>query len=280
MSELIRKLKEKKYITKIKVKDDISDELLSKEIPQVGSVKIVAAVKEEIGPVAPEIVVTRETNPELMDICVAQKWAANNDYMTYEETIMINDDDVKAEGKVWAGGVMYTSKFITLTHFEEFQWFRGVHIINYGMFENCPLTSLIIPDSVTTIYDAFQRCATLTSLVIPNSVATIGPEALSGLTGLTALIIGNSVTYIGMSALNNLTNLNSITCLAMSAPETENNQANGTFGWGETWYVGRNTYDQGINKLKVPTGATGYDTGEWLDPLQNAEKCGFTIEYI
>ena len=51
MSELIRKLKEKKYITKIKVKDDISDELLSKEIPQTGSVKIVAAVKAEIGPV-------------------------------------------------------------------------------------------------------------------------------------------------------------------------------------------------------------------------------------
>lgn len=41
-----------------------------------------------------------------------------------------------------------------------------------------------------------------------------------------------------------------------------------------------NTYDQGINKLKVPTGAIGYDTSYWLDPLQNSDKCGFTIEYI
>ena len=92
MSELIRKLKEKKYITKIKIKDDISDELLSKEIPQVGSVKIVAAVKEEIGPVRPPYAVMRETNPELMDVCVAQKWTTNSDYMTHEEAGLITTD--------------------------------------------------------------------------------------------------------------------------------------------------------------------------------------------
>jgi len=32
--------------------------------------------------------------------------------------------------------------------------------------------------------------------------------------------------------------------------------------------------------LKVPQGATGYDSEAWLDPLQNADKCGFHIEYI
>ena len=101
MNELIKRLKERKFITKLKIKEDLSDAQIAKEIPQLGSIKIVEVVKKEIGPVAPEIVVTRETNPELMDICVANGWAANNDYMTYEETIMINDDDVKAEGKVW-----------------------------------------------------------------------------------------------------------------------------------------------------------------------------------
>jgi hypothetical protein len=31
--------------------------------------------------------------------------------------------------------------------------------------------------------------------------------------------------------------------------------------------------------LYVPVGATGYDASYWLDPLQNAEKCGFSISY-
>lgn len=32
--------------------------------------------------------------------------------------------------------------------------------------------------------------------------------------------------------------------------------------------------------LYVHKGATGYDTGYWKDPLQNADKCGFTLKYI
>ena len=116
MSELIRKLKEKKYITKIKIKDDISDELLSKEIPQVGSVKIVAAVKEEIGPVRPPYAVMRETNPELMDVCVANGWAANSDYMTYEEAAAITDDMLAPHSYPVLNGREsgYCSKFIIL----------------------------------------------------------------------------------------------------------------------------------------------------------------------
>ena len=67
-------------------------------------------------------------------------------------------------------------------------------------------------------------------------------------------------------------NLNSITCLAMVAPNIQN-----AFGNSTDTYTGYNTKP---NVLKIPTGATGYDTGYWLDPLQNESKCGFTIEYI
>lgn len=52
------------------------------------------------------------------------------------------------------------------------------------------------------------------------------------------------------------------------------------FGSTDNSYVGRKTYDKGINRLKVPVGATGYDESEWADTLQDASKCGFTIEYI
>ena len=48
------------------------------------------------------------------------------------------------------------------------------------------LTSIIIPDSVTTIgYKAFSGCTGLTSITIPDSVTTIGESDFSGCTNLT-----------------------------------------------------------------------------------------------
>ena len=47
------------------------------------------------------------------------------------------------------------------------------------------------------------------------------------------------------------------------------------FGYSSSNYIGKDV--TGPKTLYVPAGATGYDTGAWLDPLQNAEKCGFTL---
>jgi hypothetical protein len=83
------------------------------------------------------------------------------------------------------------------------------------------------------------------------------------------------VTSIRASALGGCLSLKSITINRSSAPTLESD----IFGNGLSNYTGRNTYNTGENTLYVPQGATGYDTGQWLDPLQNAEKCGFTISY-
>ena len=80
---------------------------------------------------------------------------------------------------------------------------------------------------------------------------------------MTSVTIGNSVTSIGDYTFYHCSALTSITCLAATAPTVKSS----TFGNFITDYAGRNTYNQGINKLKVPTGATGYDTSYWKDPL-------------
>ena len=145
-------------------------------------------------------------------------------------------------------------------------------------FDYCySLTSIMIPNSVTSIDEyAFQRCSGLTSITIPDSVTSIGDYAFFDCSGLTSLTIGNGVINIGNDAFPGCTALSSITSYRTSAPTVQYS----TFGYSSGTYVGRNTYSSGNNVLKVPQGATGYDTDAWADPLQDSTMCGFHIEYI
>ncbi|WP_394901913.1 leucine-rich repeat domain-containing protein, partial [Bacteroides xylanisolvens] len=138
------------------------------------------------------------------------------------------------------------------------------------------LTSITIPDGVTSIGSyAFSGCSSLTSITITDGVTNIGSYAFSGCSSLTSITIPDGVTSIGSYAFSGCSKLTSIISKPSKSPEIVSN----TFGSSTSSYTGRNTYDQGTNILYVPVGATGYDTGYWLDPLCDAEKCGFTISY-
>jgi hypothetical protein len=90
-----------------------------------------------------------------------------------------------------------------------------------------------------------------------------------------SISMGSNIATIGGEAFYRCTKLKSIICKSVQAPTC----SSGTFGTSSLYYTGRNTYNTGENMLYVPVGATGYDTSYWLDPLQNATKCGFTISY-
>lgn len=63
---------------------------------------------------------------------------------------------------------------------------------------NTPVTSITIPDSVTSIPDyAFRVCDSLTSITIPDSVISIGWGAFRDCSGLISATIPNSVGAIG-----------------------------------------------------------------------------------
>ena len=72
------------------------------------------------------------------------------------------------------------------------------------------VTHLTIPNSVTTVSNAFAYCTGITSVSIPNTVTAIDNGAFASCTGLTEIEIPNSVTSIGSEAFFNV-GLTSIT---------------------------------------------------------------------
>lgn len=78
-------------------------------------------------------------------------------------------------------------------------------------FSNCPsLVSLVIPNSVGIMANAFSSCVALKSVVLSEGITAVGTSAFSNCTALTSVILPNSLTYIDNGAFSNCTALRSI----------------------------------------------------------------------
>ena len=88
---------------------------------------------------------------------------------------------------------------------------KPVTAINNAVFPNSAVTSVTIPDSVTSIPDAaFVNCFQLTNISIPNSVTYIGFSAFSSCTSLKSITLPSSLSSISKALFSGCSQLTTI----------------------------------------------------------------------
>lgn len=138
-----------------------------------------------------------------------------------------------------------------------------------------------MPDTVKNIGGyAFYYCYNThaSALTLPSALTSLGANAYQYCYNLKELEIPSGLTAIRNYAFTGCRSLSSITDYRLTAQTILATTFGSATGTGETAYTGYST--RGSNKLRIYSTATGYDTGYWLDPLQNTDKCGFNVEYI
>ena len=155
----------------------------------------------------------------------------NSDSFSYSE--VFDDSGVLLGWEVT--GYHGTDSNVTIP--AEYQGHIVIKIGSYAFSGCTSLTSVTIPDSVTSISDyafygctsltsvtfgvgsqltiigdgSFHGCESLTSVTIPDSVTSIGSSAFSGCTSLTSMTIPDSVTSINSYAFSGCSSLTSVT---------------------------------------------------------------------
>lgn len=110
-----------------------------------------------------EILMTTETNPEVLAICYAKGWCHNSNFMTKIEASKVTD--------------ISTNFFrnAKITHFDELEYFTKLTILRTGAFQgDNNLASIKIPNSVITIQGLVFQGTALKSIEIPSGVTSIG----------------------------------------------------------------------------------------------------------
>ena len=125
--------------------------------------------------------------------------------------------EVDSDNKNFASinGVLYNKDITTLIYCPERKTSilipNSVTSIENRAFYSSSLSSIVIPNNVTSIgNEAFSHCSSLSSISIPNSVTSIGNEAFSSCSSLTSISISNNVTSINERAFTHCSSLSSI----------------------------------------------------------------------
>lgn len=155
-----------------------------------------------------------------------------------------------------------TAPFTYCSNITSFTIGNNVTVIPDYLCSGTAITSIIIPNSVTSIgYEAFYYCENLTSVTIGNSVTTIGGYAFCSCRNLTSVTIPNSVTTIDNWAFSNsglisVTIPNSVTTIGEGAFSYCDNLTSVTIGNSVTTIGNKAFRGSGLISVTIPNAVT------------------------
>jgi hypothetical protein len=152
---------------------------------------------------------------------------------------------------------------------------ESITVLNYGCFNSCTgITEFALHDKITSFGGyCFNNCQALQTMNFPRNLVTIGAACFNDCLRLKKIELHDNIATIADNAFAGCVSVSLLSCSAKVAPTLGTT----AFGSRENIYVGRNSYATGQNVIYVPIESTGYEQGQWLDPLCNANKCGFTL---
>ena len=197
------------------------------------------------------IIMTSESNPEVMKVCYNQRWAASPSEMYASEAAKVTSIGTafKKLGSA-SGGYGYNDSSNTsfTFSFDEFKYFTGVSSIVREAFYGSNIVSITIPDSVTSIGErAFGSCTGLTSITIPNSVTSIGIGAFND---CGSLPVENNLRYADTYLVGTV----------------DRSLSTYTIKEGTKW-IGTNAFDSctGLTSITIPNSVTSIGSGAFGD---------------
>ena len=154
--------------------------------------------------------IIKPSNPIYQRGYTLDGWYVDDKKWNFETNIVVEDTtliakyifDVKYEidenNQVIITGVNKKEGEITILN--EYDCKPTVAISHRAFYKCTSLTSIIIPDGVTSIgSEAFAYCQSLTNITIPNSVTSIGSQAFVNCTSLTKVNINNIESWCNIS---------------------------------------------------------------------------------
>ena len=111
----------------------------------------------------------------------------------------------------YAGQTTNYGPFYGCSSLKNVEFASGYTYIDDAMFQNCGITSITLPNTVTELgYRVFHNCINLTEINLDSSLTTIGDYVFDSCTGLTSVNLPSSVTQLGAACFYNCTNLTTV----------------------------------------------------------------------
>lgn len=181
-----------------------------------------------------------------------------------------------------SGAELFKGDFYNIKTIERVIVPSSVTEINHNCFCGCSLSTIELPNSLTSIKDfVFGKCENLNNIVLPNSLTNLGQGAFSGCTALSEIVIPDSVTSELSGTFEDCTSLTSVTIgsgiTTMGGSDIIQPNLTGSVGTGQYAFCGCTSLPQ----ITIPNNVTNIPNGGFKNCTSlSAVSIGTGVSYI